>query len=551
MVILLIVISLYSINVVYHPHCAWSTHDLRFNLHRYAAVSDALGDGQWTARWTRLFNHGYGYPLLLFYPPASPMLIALMHRAGPSILDSMKVFSIIMSLAATISAYCLGRALVGPWGAFLTGLVYTLLPYRLETLISRGAIAEYAALGLLPLLWLAFIRLGRHSGLHEFISAACLSAGMLLFHNATWLTAIPVSIALSTICSNSHSRARAARTALLAALAGMCLSSYYLVPSILEMRHIQIDNLTTAAHLSFRNNMLPPARLWVETWPYAGAGRLFTLLFVLSALLPFRRRDAAWTLFFRLLPILLFAMMLDWSLPVWECIKPLQYIQFPWRLSGLAGLSIAVTIGGLGAAIGNTILRGSMCLLIAVASFHLYTSYFFQHIFQYNETHELSRKELIEGGTTAVVADEYQPVHVRVPPHIRFGPALESIAIEQGSPRVFIDTDTSTRFRAVVIGTSPSRIRFNCVHYPGWTLKLDEHKHPFDVDIETGLMVTSIPEGLHTMEWVFMRTPARWIADLISLCSLTFLFFVMRRYRNSRPVQTQNERNVSTIRGSK
>lgn len=532
MVILLIVISLYSINVVYHPHCAWSTHDLRFNLHRYAAVSDAVGDGQWTARWTRLFNHGYGYPLLLFYPPATPMLVALMHRTGLSLLDSMKALAIIMSLAATISAYCLGRVWYGAWGGFLTGLVYTLLPYRLETLLSRGAIAEYAALGLLPLLWLAFIRLGRRSGFREFIPAACLSAGMLLFHNATWLTAVPVSIALSTICSNSHSRARAAGTALLAAVTGMCLSSFYLVPSILEMRHIRIDNLTTAAHLSFRNNMLPPARLWVETWPYAGAGHLFTLLFLLSASLPFRRRDAVWTLFFRLTPIALFAMMLDGSLPVWECIKPLQYIQFPWRLSGLAGLSIAVAIGALSAAIGNTVLRVSMCLLIAVASFHLYSPYFFQHIFQYNETHELSREELITGGTTAVVADEYQPGHVRVPPHLRYGPALASIAIEQGSPRVFIDTDTSTRCRAVVIGTTPSRIRFNCVHYPGWTLRLDDNRHPFDVDFETGLMTTSIPEGRHTMEWVFTRTPIRWIGDMISLCSLTILFILTRRFRS-------------------
>lgn len=490
-----------------------------------------------SARWTREFNFGYGYPLLLFYPPATPTLIWFLHFAGLSILTSTKFLVVIATFVAAFFTYLLGRTLFDRSGGFLTAFIYLLLPYRIETLISRGAIAEYTALSIIPGFWLSFIALGERSDRFRILIASIFSCIVLLTHNATWLLTSPLAIIFSFLSAPSGVRIFRTSRSMFAILLSLILCAFYLIPSVYEMRNIQIDNLLTASHLSYRNNTIPVSHLWIETWPYAGFGRLFTLLFALCFILPFTRTERYFALFIRTAPLVCFALMLRSSLPVWDLIKPLQYIQFPWRIAGIAGLFAAMTIGSLFQNVKYPPFRLTLMALITMAALYLYRPYMFQHIFDYNEAYELSSDTLIHSGTTAVVADEYQPIHVIEHPKNKHGVAAFPVEIISGTGRVFFDSNKSHHFAAWITTDQGCRLRFNCVYYPGWEARVDRRITSMELDEKTSLMSIEIPSGEHTVEWHFKRTPIRWIADSVSLIGAfsLLLFILSGRFGKKKP----------------
>jgi len=136
-------LSLWSIRTIFAPQCIWVSHDLLFNMERYSAAFHCMADGQLAAQWSRDINFGYGYPLLLFYPPLTVYFVAGLHFTGLGIVTGTKFLAALSSVFAGIFAFQLGKEIwKQPITAAFTAACYVLFPYHLLTLMVRGAMAE-------------------------------------------------------------------------------------------------------------------------------------------------------------------------------------------------------------------------------------------------------------------------------------------------------------------------------------------------------------------------------------------------------------------------
>jgi hypothetical protein len=81
--------------------------------------------------------------------------------------------------------------------------------------------------------------------------------------------------------------------------------------------------------------------------------------------------------------------------------------------------------------------------------------------------------------------------------------------------------ESPARFRCHVSASEPSILRLNVYRFPGWTWRIDGT--PSGAAVLPGrrpVMAVNVPAGEHDVEAVFVRTPARWAGDLISLAAL-------------------------------
>ncbi len=115
-----------------------------------------LAKGNFYPRWMPLSHGGLGSPVFYYYPPLAFYACALFGLAG---------FSTYWSIVAV---FCCGFALAGftmyAWlretakSPLLGALLFMAMPYHVLDFYGRGALAEFAAIALIPLVALGVKR---------------------------------------------------------------------------------------------------------------------------------------------------------------------------------------------------------------------------------------------------------------------------------------------------------------------------------------------------------------------------------------------------------
>lgn len=128
-------------------------HDIYFHLMRIEGLAQGLGAGEFPVRIQPTWYDGYGYAVSVFYSDLFLYPAALLRLLGISLQDAYKVYVVLCNIAtALISGYSFGKIFrkreIGVFGSCL----YTLAPYRLVNLYTRGALGEYTGMIFWPLL---------------------------------------------------------------------------------------------------------------------------------------------------------------------------------------------------------------------------------------------------------------------------------------------------------------------------------------------------------------------------------------------------------------
>ncbi|RRA47397.1 hypothetical protein [Acidipila sp. EB88] len=260
-------------------HGASCGHDFDFHLQSWFAVCAAWHDGLLAPQWVPGANYGAGEPRLLFYPPLSWLLGALLSLLLPWALVPAAFTAVCVAGSAAAMHFAVART-AGPARrlrcASLAGMVYALCPYLLFTGFERTAFGELLAAVWLPLLFAAVLaprwspaRIGVLVAALWYTNAPAAVMGCYLVAAATlwragstWFRArraepepldypMPASgiWTLNVPCSPSMRRnpppwKRAGRCLLqgIAALAlGCALAADYLVPAWYEQRFVEIQ----------------------------------------------------------------------------------------------------------------------------------------------------------------------------------------------------------------------------------------------------------------------------------------------------------------------
>ena len=131
------------------------------------------------------YCNNWGYAINLFYPPLVTYIPLLFKFISNSYCTAIKLYTLTTILISAFTMYkCTKEITQSKETALLSGVLYTIFPYRLETIYDRFAIGEFSAYMFLPLVFLGLYNLiNREGKKHYYISIGAI--GLILTHTIT------------------------------------------------------------------------------------------------------------------------------------------------------------------------------------------------------------------------------------------------------------------------------------------------------------------------------------------------------------------------------
>jgi hypothetical protein len=524
-----------------------SDADMLMGIYRVFELDQAWQRGVLFPRLGENLNFGYGAPLFQYYPPLASYGALIFHRAGLGLIEASKAMFTLALLLASSGVYVYTRWLFrNRTAAFVSGAVYLFAPYLLTNIYERGAAAESLALAIIPwVFWSVHRLIAEDQGPWLWISAV-LIALLALAHNITALFVLPAVLASALVLAVALGRLKRLTGLALAVALGLGLSAFYWLPALAEIGYVQVertmvdDSKNVVAHLA-------PLREFIQTsllFDYWGPMRFHPPFWqiALGALgvigVAFQDRRLRLPLaFIAGLWIVTLALQLTVSQLFWESLPLVRFIQFPWRLLGLASFSLAVLTGSLFLLkplqrvpgwIFAALLVGSIALL-STARLSPQLSPIWYPI----TSAEISQQDLFDRGSRGfALFSDYMPSAVQVSvtdmPRSRTPTGSEQEA-DSVAPLVQVVEASPERVKLTVGATQAFTLHLNRIFFPGWQATVGSQATPVEPGGELGLVSVSLPQGVYPLEIRFEDTPLRRVATIISaVSSIVLLLGVFR-----------------------
>ena len=322
-------------------------HDFDIHLVSWFDCLNSWRHGIAYPQWTPSPNYGAGEPRFIFYPPLTWMLGAALGAVLP-----WRLVPIIMTflfLAGTgLATRALARRMLPDAPATLAGCTALFSGYALFTAYERSAFAELAAFWI-PLLLLLILRETSTSD-PAWRQALDRSAALLaLVVAGAWLSNAPLGVMASYLLAAVALAAAILRRSwvpvirgAVAAGLGIGLTAFYLIPAAWEQRWVDITQATNDPGLKIENSFLfghakdPAMELHnVELTRVSLIVVIMVGLTLGGLLLAWRRKtlpdDKRWWIPLALIPVAVLLLQLPFSVPVWNLLPKLRFLQFPWR----------------------------------------------------------------------------------------------------------------------------------------------------------------------------------------------------------------------------
>ena len=247
------------------------THDGRLHLWSLWSTHRCVLDGDLFPRWNPYM--GLGYPLLQFYPPASYLVAQPLMALGLSPVRAASALVLIFSWASGLSVFWSARRLgLGRLPGLAAAAAMILAPYHLFDANFRLALAELAAFTLVA----PFLVLGREvvwagKGRAPWSGFVAVAVALLLTHLLSALMAgLCLGIwVLAELAVGRWPEVRVAGVGLGRTLAACLLASAlvgaFLVPALVETRHIAIERFLPSDSNPLSSNAIALDDL-VERW---------------------------------------------------------------------------------------------------------------------------------------------------------------------------------------------------------------------------------------------------------------------------------------------
>lgn len=558
--------------------------DTLYHTYRVAEMDRAWAQGLLVPRWAETFYYGYGSPVFHYYASLTYYVTSVLMRLfALTALDSLRALTVLCMLLAGGGMYLFMRDSVSRLAGVIAALVYVYSPYIVFTEpYSRGAYPELLALALFPLVMWRYERL-LHTGSGLALGLAALASGALIItHNlmALVLTGLLGAWVLwrGLLYPPPWRRrdefvipARHALLALAALLLGVGLAAYFWLPVILEQDAVRLDNLTAVAQLDYRNFFVPLAELLAFS-PRPDAGAINGLLHQLnlgvaqwglalaglvgSAALASRMpRRVLWLVaFFALVTAALIFLMLPAAAFLWQGIRPLSFLQFPWRFLGPAAFCLAALAGAnalwlqrLPDRVAGPALALVIALPVALAMPTLYVDEW-EHTTVDTSTAAYHSAELQGLQRATTFSDEYLPAAVIAEPSANAAlladyadgypvdkanraalpPEVALALVEHGPQHDIWQVNAPEAFTLEVLTYA----------FPGWQAEIDGQPLPVHPSQPHGMITIEVPPGQHRLRLYLGMTPPRTAGLVISgvaLVGLLGLAFWQRRHRTPAP----------------
>ncbi len=543
-----VLIAVVLLFIILFPTIKWLAHPGFFRVDddiqtmRVLEMTKCIRDGQLPCRWVPDMGYGYGYPQFIYYSPLPYYLMSFFHLAGLSIITSVKLYFALAVVFSFFTFYYLVRRFVTPLAALFGSFLYLYAPYRLTDVFNRGAVGEFSAWVIVPLV-LAFIfdlsrkPRSKKSWIYFILSLAAL----ILTHNLSLVLHFPL---LAVWGLYWLIWAKDKKGYFIAVFKGgilaILLTSWFWLPMLYYQNQVHIETMfwgyfNYLAHfLSLREILVTrfwdwgdsQLGIWDRMTLSLGIWASFLTLVTLSlAYLKkgVKQKYLIGVLFLTLLGTLFLTH--SKSTFVYQSLPFLQKLQFPWRW-----LSPAVFITSFIVSFFLDFLRKKERIIIFLLFVFLIMLHYgfwfnFEKWQNYTDKTKFSGNSWRQQQTISIF--DYLPKSAKHPPT---QPSPERPYFIKGKGQI-ISYQRRTNSWSVKLGveTPHSVLEVPNFYYPGWVVKEKGKYIPFYFDNELGLIQIPLPPGRHNLKIKMERTLVFWLADIASLVGVGWLFIYLLR----------------------
>jgi hypothetical protein len=518
--------------VPYSGRAQPSGHDALEYLPRVVEFHENLRHGILLPRWAPDLSAGQGQPLFLLNPPLFYYVTEAFHLGGLAFVPAMNAACVFLILAAAAAMFLLGRWYFGPAGGAIAAAAYVWAPYFLVDLYVRTAFAEFSAFPFYPLV---FYGLARHAAerRRKWLVVALVSyAGVWFAHTPSAVLFSPLAGAFVVFLAWRRKSVGLLATHVATLAAGLLLAATIWLPSIVEAPNTH-SNLLTEGPLKYSNHFVAPAQFFSTMWGYGVSvpgpddgmpfqlGWPLLLVGAAGAIAIVRSRQEAWKEWIAFMAgaaAVLCYLMTARAHAVWDAIPQLQYVAFPWRLLApvtfclaIAAASVTLAIEQLEACRRPLAIAAVLAVLVLPSLDHAKPAGYLS----LDET-LWSPAEIASHNVVAATFDTFEPKWVQVHPL----PAGGRILVTRGSAAARVLDKTPEHLLAIVTAVTDADLELPIAYFPGWHIRLDDVEQPVDRPAANGRIRLATAAGTHRVEAEFERTPALWLADLLSFLGL-------------------------------
>ena len=533
------------------------THDGHLHVHRVAAMRHAWENGVLFTRWLPDLAFGYGYPFFIYREPAPLYAVMLPHLLGVSLPAASNIFYTVCIMAAGWFMFLWVKDVSGSRAGLVSAVAYMAAPYILIDALIRGNAPESLALPLFPfLLWMGRRWMAQGS-VKTFLLSVFGLAFLSLSHNISILIFSPLFLIYLLTVGWLHQlpwRRLLVRILLLFGL-GLGMTFFYTGGALLEMDEVTLSQSTTTRNNDFHFNFAS----WSEILAAPGAedpillnpplpirlGWVPASLAIIGISTLFWRknkREQRWHVVMMAAAAGLFLFMaLPISLPIWEKLPLIDFVQFPWRFIGraalpaafLAGAPFAATIRSDSAPSGSRKNLFSQAALVVVVGLLLLEALpsLYPRYCEENSFPTILNVHAYEQATGLVGIDpegSYFPRTVlKRPKNSALEADYQAGAIPQRFDMSALPNDATAtaeydKLAASVKVNTPTAFtaRYLSFAFPGWVVSIDGLQVPITPGDPDGLITFSVPSGEHTITVRWQSTFMRTVLSLVSFLAL-------------------------------
>ncbi len=480
------------------------THDGEYHIIRIVEFAKMIREGYFFPRWAPSLNSGYGIPIFEFHYPL-PNYIGSFVRLFTH--DAVYAYQMSMGfgyIIAALGSFLWLTSLYGPFAAALGTVVGAYVPYWFVDIYVRGSIGEVWAIALLfYTLWA--IEKKRHIGV------ALLYGLLILSHNILGMVFTPFLFIYMMIRN---------KKAIQSLIWGLGLSAYFWFPALLEQKYVV--GLNT---VNFREHFVALYELLIPSWgtEFSGSGfsgskisfqlGIIPIVVIIASLLTFLRQKKKQSdivvKWFLMLVGLLVVFMLPLSKGIWETDRPLQFVQYPWRLLSFVIPITAILTAYLAKKSKKPYLIIVLAIMAVIATFP-YTRKV--HYAPRNEAYYMSRSNFTDG--TSSMGNSFSTIWTGWKEKRQ-----ESELIIQNGKMTKKRTWQYLKKEFNVRMDAEGTVTLNTLYFPGWVIVVDGKKVPILFQSD-GIIRALVPAGVHAITIQFTNTAPRTIGNIISIASL-------------------------------
>ncbi len=511
----------------------FQTHDGEVHIIRSLHFFSELKRGQFPVRVVPDLAYQYSYPVFQFFYPLPYYVVAIFQLIGFSTTQSWRLALTSSTFLSLWFFFKWMRCFVKTNPALIATTVYALVPFRFLTLFVTGQVGGYFSLVFAPLIAWGLHQLLNKTKNHTTggIMVAIGIAGMITSHLLSAIIFfLPLaSYGLYLLLTNFSWKKL--RRLLLWIVIGLGLSSFYLIPFLIEKSAVKLGQEILINHTdhwpTFQQLIYSPwGHGFSQTDSVDGLSFQIGIVVLVSWLISLflylkNKKNNQLALVFLLIGAFNFFLMLKQSSFVWEILFPLKYLQYPWRL-----LAATTFIGAwlAGWSVDNLSNKKSAVVSIFLVSLALVNvrNYTKPWPLDWKTDQDfIANKQSYYGSTD--ISWELMPANaIEVPRELGdeiFTDDQDVIVSDISRPN-----SGDTRLKFTVKSDQPTKLVLPIWNYSHWQARV--HKKAVKTDSNEGKIEIKIDAGTSTVELILIKTLIQKISDVTSIVFFAIIVII-------------------------